>query len=67
MHVTRSVFWLEVRALRIRCVRALRSHSAAQKEHIDYMSTQALLFQHVGLSFYQQTKMFNAYRKRITD
>jgi hypothetical protein len=37
------------------------------EEHIDYMSTQALLFQHVGLSFYQQTKLFNAYRKRICD
>ena len=31
------------------------------------MSTQALLFQHVGLSFYQQTALLNAYRKRICD
>ena len=37
------------------------------EEHIDYMSTQALLFQHTGLNFYQQTKLFTSYSKRVTD
>lgn len=31
------------------------------------MSTQALLFQHVGLSMYQQTKLFYTFRTRICD
>ena len=39
----------------------------AASQHINYMSTQALLFQHTGLNFYQQTKMFTAYSKRVTD
>lgn len=36
-------------------------------QHVDYMSTQALLFQHVGLSMYQQTKLFYTFRTRICD
>ena len=37
------------------------------EEHIDYMSTQALLFEHVGLSFFQQTRLFTAFRTRLSD
>ena len=37
------------------------------EEHIDYMSTQALLFEHVGLSFVQQTRLFTAFRTRLSD
>ena len=37
------------------------------EEHIDYMSTQALLFEHVGLTFVQQTRLFTAFRTRLSD
>jgi hypothetical protein len=31
------------------------------------MSTQALLFRHTGLNFFQQTRLFFAFRKRVSD
>ena len=74
MHVTKSVSWLEdVRTLLEALMRALlelnRSADARvlPLQHIDYMSTQALLFQHVGLNMYQQTKLFYTFRTRICD
>ena len=73
MHVTKSVSWLEdVRALlaapmRVLCLRNSDATVRSPLQHIDYMSTQALLFQHVGLSMYQQTKLFYTFRTRICD
>ena len=77
LHVTKSVSWLEdVRALCCAPVRACAlflltpsdaSFRLPSLQHIDYMSTQALLVQHVGLSLYQQTKLFYTFRTRICD
>ena len=37
------------------------------EDHVDYLSTQALLFEEKGLSLFQQTKLLFEYRKRIAD
>ena len=37
------------------------------EEHIDYLSLQALLFQDGTLNVFQQTRMFFAHTKRLSD
>ncbi len=38
-----------------------------RQEHVDYMSVQALLFQHKKLSLYAQTRLFFSFSKRMSD
>jgi hypothetical protein len=62
-------------ALRTRCPPARATLSDAlfdadyypRQEHIDYLSIQALLFQHKKLSLFRQTKLFFSFRKRLSD
>ena len=37
------------------------------EEHIDYMSTSALLLEHGGLSFFQELRLFFTFRRRLGD
>ena len=71
MHITKAVAWLEeVRALRRfapEICACMLTHHATRAQHVDYISTQALLFQHVGLNLYQQTKLIYTFRTRICD
>jgi hypothetical protein len=39
----------------------------AKQDHVDYMSLQALLFQHKRLSLYRQTRLFFSFQKRMSD
>jgi hypothetical protein len=67
LHVTSSVSWLEeARTLRHVPASVYTELTRAAPQHIDYMSTQALLFQHVGLSFVQQTRLLAIFRTRLS-
>ena len=37
------------------------------EEHIDYISTSALLLEHGGLSFFQELRLFFTFRRRLVD
>ena len=37
------------------------------EQHVDYLSCQALLFRHTGLSLLQQARLLYTYKRRITD
>ena len=37
------------------------------EDHIEYMSTAALLLEHGGLSFFQELRLFFTFRRRLTD
>ncbi len=37
------------------------------QDHVDYLSIQALLFQHKQLSLYREAKHFFAFSKRLSD
>ena len=52
------------RPLYLLCLALTRSF---RKQHVDYYSVQALLFQEKELSLWQQTRLFFSYRSRIAD
>ena len=37
------------------------------EDHIEYMSTAALLLEHGGLSFFQELRLFVTFRRRLVD
>ena len=37
------------------------------EDHIDYMSTAALLLEHGGLSYFQELRLFFTFRRRLVD
>ena len=37
------------------------------EDHIDYMSTSALLLEHGGLSFFQELRLLFTFRRRLAD
>ena len=54
---------------RVICARLVTGRGPSRAppvQQVDYMCTQALLFQHVGLSSYQQLKILYAYRTRVS-
>jgi hypothetical protein len=37
------------------------------EDHVDYMSTSALLLEHGGLSFFQELRLLFTFRRRLSD